>query len=169
MVSDTPTDDDPVLEIADLDWMSRELLVNLDDADGTANTRELKQVIGIENTGSINHRLEDYLTPGQLVEEFHPEKRGVTTPPKVLSLTSQGEEVAEMIKQVEAGEDEEGQLPLDQRLDRLESGLEARYGSLDLDAQRELRTTVELMRVMRDFLLEKHGDEFRSYIEENFG
>jgi DNA-binding MarR family transcriptional regulator len=123
MVSTDAEVGEPELKIADLDWMSRGILTGLNEAGGTADTTEIRTKLGVKGTGSINHRIDDYLKPAELIETLRPEPDKGRSRPKVLSLTSEGEEMVEMIREVESGDDEEGRLPLDQRLERLESAL----------------------------------------------
>jgi hypothetical protein len=150
--------------------MAREMLRGLFEADGTADVSEIKTRVGAENMGSINYRLSNVLVPEGLVDVMKPETDGGGPPARVLSLTGVGENVAETIREVNAGDsDGEGVLPLDERLDRLEAALDSEYGMWGVEEQEQFEVTVDLMRVMRDFLLAKHGDEFKNYVDENFG
>ena len=153
----------------ELDWMAREILRGVDEADGTADISEIKTRIGVENVGSINYRLNNKLVPEGLVNVMRPEPDDGRQRARVLTLTGVGESVVETIREVESGDSDEGVLSLDDRLDRLEAALDSEYGMWGVEEQEQFEVTVDLMRVMRDFLLMKHGDEFKNYVDENFG
>ena len=153
----------------ELDWMAREILRGLSEADGTADASEIRTRVGVENMGSINYRLSNTLVPEGLVDVMKPEVDEGGPPARVLSLTGLGEGVVETMKEIESGDSDEGVLPLDERLDRLEAALDSEHGMWGVQEQEQFETTVELVRVMRDFLLMKHGDEFKEYVDENFG
>ena len=151
-----------------LDWMAREMLRGLSEAGGTADVSEIKTRVGAKNMGSINYRLNNVLVPEGLVDVMKPESDGGGPPARVLSLTGIGEGVAETIQEVESGDSDEGVLPLDERLNRLEAALESEYGHWGTERQREFKITFQMMRVIRDYLAERDGDEFRSYVNKNF-
>ena len=39
---------------------------------------------------------------------------------------------------------------------------------LSIEKQQEFQVTFEMMRTMRDFLLEEYGEDFKTYVDENF-
>lgn len=152
----------------ELDWMSRGILVRLFDADGTADVSELRIALGEDNGGRINYRLSNILEPEGLVSLARPEADDGKQRAKVVSLSSTGRDVAESLKGLEEGEGDEEILPLDERLDRLEAALESEFGHWGMERQREFKITFQMMRVIRDYLAERDGEEFRSYVDENF-
>lgn len=149
-----------------LDWKSQEILRTLLKADGTADVGELRTRLGEENGSPVNYRVKNKLKPEGLVSVARPGVEEGRQRAKVISLTGLGEDVAEEL----LGQDNDGDdtLSLDERFNRLEAGLDSKYGLWDLDRRRQFELTVELSRVMRDFLGEKYPEEFQEYAEEHF-
>lgn len=168
MANDDSMDDGAEVPLIDLDWMSREMIRELDKADGTATSTEVRIGVGVENMGSINHRLGERLEPWGLIDVIHREKINGEHQSRIFTLTRPGERLAEELKELEEGDRKEDPLPLDQRLKRLESALDSDYGMLSIEKQQEFQVTFEMMRTMRDFLLEEYGEDFKTYVDENF-
>lgn len=80
-----------------LDWKSQEILRALYENGGNANTTELRALTGIDNNAIIVYRHTEKLAPRELVELEQPETDGTHIAPKVATLTSKGETVAERI------------------------------------------------------------------------
>lgn len=149
-----------------LDWKSQEILRTLLKADGTADVGELRTRLGEENGSPVNYRVKNKLKPEGLVSVARPGVEEGRQRAKVISLTELGEDVAEELLGQDSDEDDT--LSLDERFNRLEAGLDSKYGLWDLDRRRQFELTVELSRVMRDFLGEKYPEEFQEYAEEHF-
>ena len=148
--------------------MAREILMKLLEADGTADVGELRIALGEDTGSSINYRIRNILGPEGLVSVARPEPENGQQRAKVVSLTGTGEEIAESLKDLEDGGSSGETLTLDERLDRLEAALESEFGHWGMDRQEEFKITFQMMRVIRDYLAEKDGEEFRSYVNENF-
>jgi TolA-binding protein len=80
-----------------LDWKSQEILQRLYENGGSANTTDLRALTGIDNNAIIVYRHTEKLAPRGLVELEQPETDGTHIAPKVATLTSEGETVAERI------------------------------------------------------------------------
>lgn len=162
------TNNENMQEIStDLDWMSREILLSLDEKGGPADVSEIRIHLGVENVQSINYRIKEKLVPKEYIDVMRPKPKNCKPQPKVLTLTSRGKEIAELLRGDDESNDPDAQLPLDGRLERIESFQEAPLGMWGMDKQKEYEAQLEATRLVRDFLLKKHGDEFRKYVEKN--
>lgn len=165
-------EDNPMEEarglLPSLDWMARDMITVLDETDGPANVTEIRLRLGIDEVRKLNYRVRDKLVPMELVDVMQPEVESGQAVAKVLTLTGRGKRVAEVLRENEDELDEENQLPLRERIERLETIRNSPFGMWDSNRENEFRLTFELMRVMRDYLAERDGDEFRDYVDENF-
>lgn len=94
-MSETGTADGEAMD--GLDWKSQEILRALYENGGSADTTELRALTGIDNNAIIIYRHTEKLAPRELVELEQPETDGTHIAPKVATLTSEGETVAERI------------------------------------------------------------------------
>jgi len=80
-----------------LDPLCIEMLMAVDKQGGTATTREIRKLIGEDSTTRTNYRISEYLEPMGLVDVERPDDDEFATPPKILHLTEQGEEILETV------------------------------------------------------------------------
>jgi len=81
-----------------LDPLCMEMLVAVDQHDGVASTREIRDFIGVDNTTRTNYRIREYLEPMGLVRVMEPE---FDVPPNELHLTDDGKEFLESVDESE--------------------------------------------------------------------
>lgn len=81
----------------DLKWLSRDILITLRKQDGVANMTEIKEATGVEKNHKIDYRLFEKLEPRDLVQVNSPEPVNNQPQPKVASLTSRGEGLADQL------------------------------------------------------------------------
>lgn len=167
-MGDTSTedaDDEPEVN-TELDWQAHAVMEAIHDNGGTADTREIRGITGIEDYNVVLYRVNEKLEPVGLVDTMQPDPEGGRPRAKVVTLTQQGKEFVEYLS---ADEDDEDGSPASsiERIERLETQMSAPYGSWDTDKQKQYEYVVEGMVAMRDFLQEKYGDEFEEYMDEH--
>jgi len=84
-----------------LDPLCMEMLVAVDQHDGVASTREIRDFIGVDNTTRTNYRIREYLEPMGLVRVMEPEFDELPVPPNELHLTDDGKEFLESVDESE--------------------------------------------------------------------
>lgn len=174
-----------------LDWKSKEILRALYENGKRANTTELRSLTGIDDNAVILYRHNEKLAPAGLVELEQPRSDGSHIAPKIATLTSKGEAVAERIIEHRGDQSMTGDYveQLEAKINRLET----RIDELESDDRRSkdqdaLAETVEQltaskfgawndtstqqftevfcgMLALRDYLLE-HSDLTRDELDE---
>jgi hypothetical protein len=176
-----------------LDWKSQEILVALYENGGTANTTDLRALTGIDDNAIIIYRHNNKLAPRGLIELEQPQTDGTHIAPKVATLTSTGETVAERILDSRDEEhttisDYAAQLEakinqLETRLDELETDerrhadqeqdaiaatveqvTASKYGAWSDESTQQFSEVLFGMLALRDYLLEE-GDLTRDELD----
>ncbi|WP_231189044.1 hypothetical protein [Haladaptatus sp. DYF46] len=165
---------------SNLDWISRQILAAIHESDGTADTSEIKAITGVTEGTKVPYRLKNKLAP-DFVDLMQPEMTDDgQIPPKVATLTADGEDLAEAIVEEEfdtadLSDDLENVKAdvsrLAARVDDLENGSESTVAvqSEDVDLNelnRGVEKLLEQMTIMNDYLNEKHDGELREFAEE---
>lgn len=150
----------------ELDWQAHAVIEAIYDNGGTADTSEIRAITGIDDYNVVLYRVNEKLEPNGLVDPMQPDPDGGRPRAKVVTLTEQGEAFAERLI---ADEDESADSPISsvERIERLETQMNAPYGSWDAENRQQYEYVVEGMVAMRDFLREKYGDEFEEYMAEH--
>lgn len=150
----------------ELDWKSHAVIEAIHDNGGTADTSEIRAITGIDDYNVVLYRLNKKLEPRGLVDLMQPDPDGGRPRAKVVTLTEQGKAFAERLA---TDEDDSDDSPVSsvERIERLEAQMNAPYGSWDTENRQEYEYVVEGMIAMRDFLREKHGEEFGEYMTEH--
>lgn len=102
-----------------LDELSRNILLYLDDLGGTATSSQLKDHLDGISTNHLNYRATEKLAPSGLIETHQPMPESGTIPPKQYSLTEEGKETVEKLR-----EEETNHHSLTSRIDDLENRIE---------------------------------------------
>lgn len=102
-----------------LDTLSNQILQALLEMDGTANTTEVTEAVGIENKDKVLYRFNRKLCEHELITLFQPESDTASPLAKVAQLTPMGEAVAKMVS--ERGS---GPLSLPERVEQVENEME---------------------------------------------
>lgn len=175
-----------------LDWKSQEILRALYENGKRANTTELRSLTGIDDNAVILYRHNEKLAPAGLITLEQPRSEGTDIPPKIATLTSKGESVAERIIERQ-GDQSTTSGDYVEQLEAKINRLEARIDELEADTRRSeeqaaLAETVEHittstyggwsdegtqqftevfcgMLALRDYLLE-HSDLTRDELDE---
>lgn len=79
------------------DWKTEEILWALTELDNPTTTSEIREATGLENTDIINYRLQQKLEPHGIVELQQPLADDGRSLPKEVSLTEDGEAIAEEV------------------------------------------------------------------------
>lgn len=133
----------------ELDWKSQAVLWAIADNDGTADTGEIRSLTGIESYSSLNHRINNKLEPVGLIDVMHPnpDTGNGGTPAKVMTLTQDGQQLAE---QIAARQADSGTVSVTDRMEQLDAQVNVLGNRLDeiadaeADAAREEDTTEQL-------------------------
>lgn len=136
-----------------LDWKSQEILRALYENGKRANTTELRSLTGIDDNAVILYRHNEKLAPAGLIELEQPRSDGAQIAPKIATLTSKGETVAEQLIEHRGDQD----TTTDDYIEQLEAQinrLETRIDELEADKQRSedqdaLAGTVEQLTTSR--------------------
>jgi hypothetical protein len=140
-----------------LDWKSQEVLRGLYENGGSANTTELRGLTGIDNNAIIVYRHTEKLAPRGLVELDQPETDGTRIAPKVATLTSEGETVAERIIKGRG----EASTNVSEYVDQLEAKvnqLETRIDELETAKNQQQRDEQDaLAETVEQFRMNKYG------------
>jgi hypothetical protein len=167
-----------------LDWISRGILVALNDTGGTATTSEIKTQTGVTEGTKVPYRLKNKLAPAGLVELTRPgmDENGRTLPLEA-TLTNPGTELADQLEDEEDVADTPDVTDyadkLDARVTRIESQLdqlttetdESGDEDTDLHAQitdldRKLEALYQSMARFRDYLNERDDGGYSEYVEQ---
>lgn len=159
-------DDEPVVD-TELDWQAHAVMEAIHDNGGTADTREIRGITGIEDYNVVLYRVNEKLEPIGLVDTMQPDPEGGRPRAKVVTLTQQGEEFAERLTADSDDSADDTPESSIERIERLETQMNASYGSWDTEKQQEYEYVLEGMVAMRDFLREKYGDEFEKYMADH--
>ena len=157
--------DEPDVE-TELDWQAHAVMEAIYDNGGTADTSEIRSITGIDDYNVVLYRLNKKLEPRGLVDLMQPDPDGGRPRAKVVTLTEQGKAFAERLA---TDEDDSDDSPVSsvERIEWLEAQMNAPYGSWDTENRQEYEYVVEGMVAMRDFLREKHGEEFEEFMTEH--
>ena len=79
------------------DTIARDTLIAVENNGGVANTSEIKTEIGVDRTAKIRYRMKNKLVPANLVEVEQPPSETGAPEPKMVTLTTTGEAVAERL------------------------------------------------------------------------
>ncbi len=79
------------------DWKTEKILWALTELDNPTTTSEIREATGLENTDIINYRLRKKLEPHGIVELQQPLADDGRSLPKEVSLTEDGEAIAEEV------------------------------------------------------------------------
>lgn len=114
----------------ELDWKSQAVLWAIADSDGTADTGEIRSLTGIDSYSSLNHRINNKLEPAELIDVMHPNPDSVDggTPAKVMTLTQNGQQLAE---QIAARQHDLGTVSITDRMEQLEAQVNALENRFD--------------------------------------
>ena len=150
----------------ELDWQAHAIIEAIHDNGGTADTSEIRAITGIDDYNVVLYRLNKKLEPHGLVDLMQPDPDGGRPRAKVVTLTEQGKAFAERLTTDEDDSDD-SPVSIIERIDRLEAQMNAPYGSWDTENRQEYEYVLEGMVAMRDFLREKHGEEFEEFMTEH--
>lgn len=118
----------------ELDWKSQAILWAIADNGGTADTGEIRSLTGIDSYSSLNYRINNKLEPTGLVDVMHPDSADGGTPAKVITLTQDGQELA---NQISPRQSDSGTVSVTDRMEQLESNVNALETRLDEIAEAE--------------------------------
>jgi hypothetical protein len=154
-----------------LDWISRGVLVALDDNGASATTTEIKTLTGVSEGTKVPYRLKNILAPAGLVDLNRPglDENGRPLPMEA-TLTDDGLEVAEELQEHE----EQGQMPditeyadqlngeitqLRSRVNSLEDTIEERQ-QIDEQVADSLEELDDRLETVEQEITTQNGDSF---------
>lgn len=123
----------------EMDQKALDILSALNNLDGEANTRELRDFLGEMNKGPFHYRLDEYLEPQNLVTTHLPESEPGEFPAMRVSITDVGSEFLEQVDH-DTGSDSK----ITRRVERLEERIE----TLEQENQSLRETNQELQRAV---------------------
>jgi hypothetical protein len=167
-----------MVDPADLDSKSQDIIWALEQLGGTANTGEIRRYTDLENTTVITYRLNGKLGPDEygLVTTEQPPMKNGRLQPKIATLTEKGETLAAKLNaQTPEGAaalvDEVSRLQ--QQLTHLEAQLEADADETDPDTSdrdeldERIDTVWNATIAIRDYLIEEHDADLEAYHPRN--
>ena len=166
-----------MVDPAELDSKSQDIIWALEQLGGTADTGEIRRYTDLDNTTVITYRLNGKLGPDEygLVTTEQPPMKNGRLQPKIATLTEKGETLAAKLDaQTPAGAaalvDEVSRLQ--QQVAHLEKQLEHEEGPAPAtakhdDLEERIDTVWNATIAIRDYLIEEHAADLEAYHPRN--
>jgi uncharacterized phage infection (PIP) family protein YhgE len=166
-----------------LDWISRGILVALNDNGATTTTSEIKTLTGVTEGTKVPYRLKNKLAPAGLVELTRPgiDENGQTLPLEV-TLTDHGTDLAQQLEDYEDVTDTPDITEYTDKLDARVTRIESQLDQLDTDAEsgpdpsdlqaqlteldEKLEALYRNMTRFRDYLNKRDDGGYSEYVEQ---